>query len=129
MADNCMVHDGICKGDRIVAVKNVSPAHGDLVACTIPGKKVVTVRRFAVTSDCLMYNLFEGGTTNGRVLPDDQMDKVILGVVVNVQRSYQPGHLPEDWEYNEFLQSRKEGKEIWADMLADDLPDETGDEK
>lgn len=92
MPDNCMLHDGICKNDRIIAVRNVRPTHGDMVACKIPGVKTVTVRRFGVLSNPSFFELYEGGTSNALFCAE--IENLIIGVVVGVERTYRPGRLP-----------------------------------
>ena len=96
MPDNCMLMDGICVGDRIVAAGNLRPCHGDLVVCRIPGLKLVTVRRYAGTSNPSFFDLYEGGTTNP--LFASEYENLICGVVVGVSRTYLPGRLPRPWE-------------------------------
>lgn len=96
MEDDCMVMDGICAGDRIVAVRNVRPCRGDMVVCRIPGLKVITVRRYADTSNPSFFDLYEGGTTNP--LFACEYENLIYGVVVAVERIYRPGRLPQPWE-------------------------------
>ncbi|MBE6375018.1 MAG: hypothetical protein E7050_01010 [Lentisphaerae bacterium] len=104
MPDNCMVNDGICKGDRIVAVRNVKPSHKDMVVCKLPGLKTVTVRRFTVCSTASIYHLYEGGSINPYPVLEKDADDIFLGVVVSVQRRYYPGKLPQEWEYEEYMQ-------------------------
>lgn len=92
MPDNCMLSDGICEGDRIVAVKNIRPAHGDMVACRIPGTSGITVRRIAGTCNPFLFDLYEGGTSNPLSFID--LEDLIRGVVIFVQREYLPGRMP-----------------------------------
>ncbi|MBE6356154.1 MAG: hypothetical protein E7058_03470 [Lentisphaerae bacterium] len=92
MPDGCMVNDGICKGDKIIAASNVRPTNGDLVACRIPGLHTVTVRRYVTTGNPALFDLYEGGTINP--MPTVWSDNAIYGVVVEVQRSYWPRRLP-----------------------------------
>lgn len=96
MPDNCMVHDGICKDDKIVAARNLRPGNGDLVACRIPGVKTITVRRFRGTSNPSLYFLYEGGMVNP--LFAAEIEKLIYGVVVGLERAYWPRRLPRPWE-------------------------------
>ena len=96
MPDNCMLHDGICKGDKIIAVRNVRPGHGDLVVCRIPGVDVITVRRFAKICNPQLFDLYEGGSTNPFI--GTEIEDMIYGVVVNVERSYWPSRMPQPWE-------------------------------
>ncbi|MBR7120651.1 MAG: hypothetical protein IKC94_00230 [Lentisphaeria bacterium] len=96
MPDNCMLMDGICKGDRIAAVRNIRPCDGDLVACRMPNTRIVTVRRFAETCNPVIFDLYEGGTLNPFwTLESEQL---IQGVVVGVVRDYWPGKMPRRWE-------------------------------
>ncbi|MBQ9786910.1 MAG: hypothetical protein IJW33_01930 [Lentisphaeria bacterium] len=92
MPDNCMLHDGICKDDVIIAGSNLRPTHGDLAVCRIPGSKHITVRRFVSTSRPQIFELYEGGSRNPMLGYD--IEKLIYGVVLNIQRSYHPGRLP-----------------------------------
>ena len=91
-----MVHDGICKDDKIVAARNLRPGNGDLVACRIPGVKTITVRRFRGTSNPSLYFLYEGGMVNP--LFAAEIEKLIYGVVVGLERAYWPRRLPRPWE-------------------------------
>ncbi|MBO7329143.1 MAG: hypothetical protein J6W00_10285 [Lentisphaeria bacterium] len=93
MPDNCMVNDGICKGDRIAAAANLRPTHGDLVVCRIPSLNLITVRRYAVTCSPWQFDLYEGGAANP--MPAWGIEELIYGVVVDVQRSYWPRRLPK----------------------------------
>lgn len=96
MPDNCMLHDGICKGDKIIAARNVRPGHGDLVVCRIPEINVITVRRYAVTCNSSLFDLYEGGTINPFIITE--MENLIYGVVVGIERNYWPIRLPRPWE-------------------------------
>jgi len=92
MPDNCMLMDGICINDRIAAVHNIRPTIGDMVACTIPGTSAVTVRRYVTTGNPSVYELFEGGTINP--MRANEIEDLILGVVIDIRRSYRPLRLP-----------------------------------
>lgn len=92
MPDNCMVNDGICKDDRVVAAFNVRPSYGDLVVCLVPGTEIVTVRRFVSCSNPVFFDLYEGGLVNPVLAKEE--DGIIYGVVVGLVRNYRPGRLP-----------------------------------
>lgn len=92
MPDNCMLHDGICKGDMIAAIANVRPTQGDMVVCRIPGTEMITVRRYAVTCNPVIFDLYEGGTTNP--MQAYEIEKLIYGTVLCVVRRYWPRRLP-----------------------------------
>ncbi|MBE6364886.1 MAG: hypothetical protein E7053_03935 [Lentisphaerae bacterium] len=96
MPDNCMLMDGVCKGDRIVAVRNINPCDGDLVACRMPNTRTVTVRRYAETCNPFLFDLYEGGTLNP--FWSLETEGLIQGVVVNVVRDYWPKKMPRKWE-------------------------------
>ena len=91
MPDNCMLSDGICRHDRIVAAANIRPAHGDMVACIIPGSRMVTIRRYASTDNPGVFELLEGGTCNP--MRANEVEGLLRGVVVSVQRNYLPRRL------------------------------------
>lgn len=92
MPDGCMLHDGICKGDKIIAASNLRPANGDMVVCRLPGVKTITVRRYSATGRPELFDLYEGGTVNPVLCTWGE--KLIYGVVIGVERSYLPGRLP-----------------------------------
>ena len=94
MPDNCMLMDGVCKGDKIVAASNLRPSHGDLVVCRIPGLQLISVRRYSGTCNPALYDLYEGGSTNPVLVQAGE--KRIYGVVVGLERNYWPGRLPEE---------------------------------
>ena len=93
MPDGCMLHDGICKGDKIIAASNVRPTNGDLVVCHLPGIRTITVRRYVTTGNPALFDLYEGGTINP--MPAVWSENLTYGVVVAVERAYWPGRLPE----------------------------------
>ncbi len=96
MPDNCMLMDGVCKGDRIVAVRNINPCDSDLVACRMPNTRTVTVRRYAETCNPFLFDLYEGGTLNPFWALETE--NLIQGVVVGVVRDYWPKKMPRRWE-------------------------------
>lgn len=126
MPDNCMVNDGICKGDRIVAIRNIKPSHRDMVVCKLPGISTVTVRRFTVSINPGLYYLYEGGTINP--LPIYDTLDLIIGVVVNIQRNFYPGKLPREWEFEEYLNEIRQNPETAPEMPGSDMVPEDADE-
>jgi len=120
MPDNCMVNDGICKGDRIAAVSNLRPGEGDMVVCRIPGTNHITVRRFVFTASMLFHTLYEGGTTNPMLVQKEE--NLIYGVVVDVQRFYRPSRLPKTRPLNLLEHMRGISPNIPDESEADVVP-------
>ena len=104
MPDNCMAHDGICRGDGVVVAANLRPSQGDMVACIIPGGSTVTVRRYGTTCNPGYFDLYEGGGVNPVFASDHE--KLLYGVVIGVVRNYWPGRLPEQKPVPENSQRR-----------------------